>query len=68
MSSPYFERLEDVRSWVVKILKESGSLTIQEIFEMTSDFRIPTTRHLVAVLTRDPKKRFKCENRVWRLD
>ena len=65
MSQPYFERLEDLRKTVSKILVLSEGLSIREILERVTEFRIPTTRHLVAVLARDPKKRFKCKNGIW---
>jgi hypothetical protein len=67
MYKPYFERLEDLRLRVVEMLIDSEGMTIHEILENVTEFKVPSTRHLVAVLARDPKKRFKCVNKIWRI-
>ena len=62
---PYFERTEELRRTAAEVLKETGGLTINELHKKLRSFNIPTTTHLAAVLSRDPRKRFKAENKVW---
>ena len=62
---PYFERLEDLRRTVMDLLGDGKGFTIQELFEKMPSFRIPSKRHLTAILMKDPKKRFKCTNKIW---
>lgn len=67
MYKPYFERLEDLRLKVSEVLINSEGMTIHEILRYIPEYKIPSTRHLVAVLARDPKNRFKCVNKIWRV-
>ena len=64
-AQPYFMRLEVLRDKIEDILEENGGLTIQKLFEKTVSFRVPTTRYMSAILLKDPKKRFRCENKIW---
>jgi len=67
MFKPYFERLEELRLKVVEVLIGSEGMTIHEILRNVPEYKVPSTRHLVAVLARDPKNRFKCVNKIWRV-
>jgi len=60
----YFERTEELRRTAAKVLKEAGGLTINELHEKLRSFDVPTTRHLAAVLCRDPRKHFRSENKI----
>jgi hypothetical protein len=62
---PYFTRLDGLRDRIEDILGEDGGLTIRELCEKTASYRVPSTRHMTAVLMKDPKKRFRCENKAW---
>ena len=62
---PYFERTEELRRAVAKVLKETGGLTINELHKKVRRFNVPTTTCLAAVLCKDPQKRFKSENKIW---
>ena len=63
---PYFERTEELRSAAAEVLKETGGLTINELHKKVRSFNVPTTTCLAAVLCKDPRKRFKSENKIWR--
>jgi hypothetical protein len=64
-TQPYFMRLEALRVRVEGILAEHGGLTIQELCGKTTSFRVPSKRHMTAVLMKDPKKRFRCQKGKW---
>ena len=62
---PYFERVEELRRTARKVLKKTGGMPINELHKKLRRFKIPTTKHLAAVLSKDPRKRFKSENKIW---
>ena len=66
-SLPYFERTEELRNTAAKVLKEADDMTIQELHKKLKNFNIPTTTCLAAVLSKDPRKRFKSENKIWHM-
>lgn len=64
-SLPYFERTEELRKVVAEVLKETDGMTIHELHKKLRSFNIPTNTCLTAVLCKDPRKRFKSENKIW---
>jgi hypothetical protein len=62
---PYFERKEELRNTAAKVLKEADGMTIHELHKKLKNFNVPTTTCLAAVLCKDPRKRFKSENKIW---
>jgi len=62
---PYFERKEELRRTAAEVLKENGGMTIHELHKKLRKFNVPTTTCLAAVLSKDPRKRFKSENKIW---
>jgi len=62
---PYFERTEELRRAAAEVLKETDGMTIHELHKKLRSFKVPTTTHLAAVLSKDPRKRFKSENKIW---
>ena len=64
---PYFELTEKLRNVAVEVLKEKGGLTIHELLKKLKRFNVPTTTCLAAVLSKDPQKRFKSENKIWHI-
>ncbi|MFH0896873.1 MAG: hypothetical protein V1850_02345 [Candidatus Bathyarchaeota archaeon] len=62
---PYFERTEELRRATAEVLKETGGLAIHELHKKLRSFNVPTITCLAAVLCKDPRKRFKSENKIW---
>jgi len=66
-SLPYFERTEELRRVAAEVLKETDGMTIHELHKKLRSFNVPTTTCLAAVLSKDPQKRFKSENKIWHM-
>jgi hypothetical protein len=59
--------IENIRVISKAILSIENNLNIKELLTMVmaEGFDVLTNRHLAVILSRDPNKRFKCENGIW---
>ncbi len=62
--------IENVRKASEEALSGDRKMTIQELLDRIrgEGFDVLTTRHLAAILATDPRKRFKCEGGLWRIN
>jgi predicted nucleic acid-binding Zn finger protein len=59
--------IENIRIVSKAILSIENNLNIKELLTKVKaeGFDVLTNRHLAVMLSRDPKKRFKCKNGIW---
>jgi predicted nucleic acid-binding Zn finger protein len=59
--------IENIRAISIAILSVESNLNIKELLGKVKSegFDVLTNRHLAVMLSRDQKKRFKCENGIW---